>query len=170
MLQARFAALILLSLALPACAPQATATPTALPTATPVPPSATPAFVPAATATIVPTATPVPPTATPSPTPTPTPHPLSIEAGRKTAYPGSPIKIEQNLPAGVNYSRYVASYQSDGFKIYALLTIPNGKKPATGWPIVVFNHGYIPPTQYRTTEKYVGYQDAFARLPSVFGT
>ena len=162
MIQARLVALILLSLALPACAPQVTATPTLAPTATPIPPSATP--VPStATPTLAPTATPVPPTATPSPTPTPTPHPLSIEAGRKTAYPASPIKIEQNLAAGMNYSRFVASYQSEGYKIYALLTIPNGKKPATGWPIIVFNHGYIPPAQYRTTEKYVAYQDAFAR-------
>jgi dipeptidyl aminopeptidase/acylaminoacyl peptidase len=27
----------------------------------------------------------------------------------------------------------------------------------------VFNHGYIPPDQYRTTERYVAYVDAFAR-------
>jgi dipeptidyl aminopeptidase/acylaminoacyl peptidase len=42
------------------------------------------------------------------------------------------------------------------------LTIPSGDKPTTGWPIVIFNHGYIPPAQYRTTERYVAYQDAFA--------
>jgi dipeptidyl aminopeptidase/acylaminoacyl peptidase len=41
--------------------------------------------------------------------------------------------------------------------------VPNGPKPATGWPVVIFNHGYIPPAQYRTTERYVAYVDAFAR-------
>jgi dipeptidyl aminopeptidase/acylaminoacyl peptidase len=71
--------------------------------------------------------------------------------------------IEQTLQPGANYNRYVASYKSDGFKINGLLTVPAGQKPPTGWPVVIFNHGYIPPDQYRTTERYVAYQDAFAR-------
>ena len=41
--------------------------------------------------------------------------------------------------------------------------MPNGQAPATGWPVIVFNHGYIPPGQYRTTERYVAYVDGFAR-------
>ena len=28
--------------------------------------------------------------------------------------------------------------------------------------MIVFNHGYIPPSQYRTTERYVAYVDGFA--------
>jgi dipeptidyl aminopeptidase/acylaminoacyl peptidase len=79
------------------------------------------------------------------------------------SYPGSQIVIEQTLDPGANYSRYIASYQSEGLKIYGLLTIPNGEKPATGWPAIVFNHGFIPPTVYRTTERYVAYVDAIAR-------
>ncbi len=127
-----------------------TATPTSTATATP-PPTATPS----------PTAT---PTATGTPTPTPTPaHPLMIDVMRQQSYPGSDIVVEQTLAPGVNYDRYVVSYLSEGLKIYALLTIPRGEKPATGWPIIVFNHGYIPPDQYRTTERYVAYVDGFAR-------
>ncbi len=112
------------------------------------------------------TSTPVPsPTDTPQPTftATPTPHPLSIEAMRQRQYPGSPITLEQELDPGTNYSRYIASYYSEGLKIYALLTVPYGDPPPSGWPVVVFNHGYIPPEQYRTTERYVAYVDAFAR-------
>ncbi|MBV7337943.1 alpha/beta fold hydrolase [Chloroflexi bacterium TSY] len=90
-------------------------------------------------------------------------HPLMIEFIRQQAYPGSEITIEQRLDPGVNYSRYVASYHSEGHKIFALLTVPNGITPVTGWPTIVFNHGYIPPEIYRTTERYVAYQDAFAR-------
>ena len=82
---------------------------------------------------------------------------------RKQDYPGSDLVIEQTLVPGANYKRYIASYRSEGLKIYALLTIPNGAKPATGWPIIIFNHGYIPPTQYRTTERYIAYTDAFSR-------
>ena len=43
------------------------------------------------------------------------------------------------------------------------MTIPKGDPPPTGWPVVVFNHGYIPPAEYRTTERYVAYVDAIAR-------
>jgi fermentation-respiration switch protein FrsA (DUF1100 family) len=148
----------------------ATATPVAVAQATPAP------TTPAPTATLAPTSTPPPtatptatstatPTATATPTLTPTPTPistLSVEWGRKQTYPGSEIVIEQKLDPGRNYSRYIASYKSEGLKIYGLLTVPNGEKPKTGWPIIIFNHGYIPPTQYRTTERYVAYQDAFA--------
>ncbi len=103
------------------------------------------------------------PTATPLPTPTPTPHPLTIASMRQRSYPGSEIKIEQTLAPGSNYKRYVVSYQSEGLKIFALMTIPNSAKPKTGFPIIVFNHGYIPPAQYKTTERYVAYVDAFAK-------
>lgn len=90
-------------------------------------------------------------------------NPLSIEYMRKQEYPGSDITIEQTLPDGTNYSRYIASYKSDGLKIYALLTVPIGQRPTTGWPVIIFNHGYIPPEEYRTTEKYLAYTDAFSR-------
>jgi pimeloyl-ACP methyl ester carboxylesterase len=48
-------------------------------------------------------------------------------------------------------------------KIYGLLTVPDGETPATGWPSIVFIHGYIPPEQYRTTERYIAYVDWLAR-------
>ena len=102
----------------------------------------------------------------PSPAPAaadPTLVPLAIDAMRQREYPGSDLAIEQTLAPGTNYRRNVASYQSDGLKIFGLLTVPNGAKPATGWPVIIFNHGYIPPTVYRTTERYGAYVDGFAR-------
>lgn len=91
-------------------------------------------------------------------------NPLSIEAMRKKDYPGSHLVIEQTLEDGSNYHQYIASYKSEGLKIYGLLTVPMGNNPpAGGWPAIIFNHGYIPPEQYRTTEKYTAYVDAFAR-------
>lgn len=91
------------------------------------------------------------------------PHPLSIQALREGEYPGSDLTVEQTLPPGSNYQRYIVSYRSDGLKIYALLTVPNGEAPEGGFPAIVFNHGYIPPAQYRTTERYIAYTDAFSR-------
>jgi fermentation-respiration switch protein FrsA (DUF1100 family) len=101
---------------------------------------------------------PAPPTVTPTPL-----HPLMIEVMRQQAYPGSDIVIEERLDPGANYDRYIGSYLSEGLKIYALLTFPQGQEPESGWPVIVLNHGYIPPDQYRTTERYVAYVDAFAR-------
>ena len=175
----RFPVLLIgLAVALAACGGQSTPAPTSTPapvaratvapTDTPAPtvtplPSATPTA--SWTPTTAPTQTSTPTaTATPTSTPTSTPlSPLAIEFMRKQSYPGSDLVIEETLQPGANYSRYVASYKSDGFKINGLLTVPTGQKPPTGWPVVIFNHGYIPPDQYRTTERYVAYQDAFAR-------
>ena len=134
--------------------------PTAAALANPAEPAASATALPSPT--VADTATPAP-TSTPLPTPTPTLHPMTIAALRQMSYPGSPITIEQELDRGANYSRYYASYLSEGLKIYALLTIPDGEPPATGWPAIVFNHGYIPPAQYRTTERYIAYVDWLAR-------
>jgi len=123
----------------------------------PLPATADPLLTPAATSTPQPSATPTP-TATPRPT-----HPLMIEIMRQQAYPGSALVVEETLLPGANYNRMIVSYQSEGYKIYALLTIPQGEKPLTGWPVIVFNHGFIPPDQYRPTERYVAYVDGFAR-------
>lgn len=127
-------------------------------TASPSPTMTSPALP---TATTAPTES---PTSTPSPTLTPTPtHPLMIPVMRQQNYPGSDLIIEETLEPGDNYDRFVVSYLSEGYKIYALLTIPQGESPETGWPVIIFNHGYIPPAQYRTTERYVAYVDGFAR-------
>jgi dipeptidyl aminopeptidase/acylaminoacyl peptidase len=87
---------------------------------------------------------------------------MDILAMRAGSYPGSEIVIEQELDPGANYRRYYVSYLSEGLKIYALLTVPNGEMPVNGWPGIVFNHGYIPPEQYRTTERYIAYVDQLA--------
>ncbi len=115
-------------------------------------PSSTPSPLPTSTATV-----------TFTPIPTASPHPMSIAAARMRAYPGSAITIEATLAPGANYSRYIAWYASDGLKIYGLLTIPSAEMPEGGWPAIVFNHGYIAPAAYRTTERYVAYVDQLAR-------
>jgi uncharacterized protein len=80
-----------------------------------------------------------------------------------TEIEGSDIIFEQVLEDGMNYSRYIASYISEGNKIYGLLTIPFGDAPEGGFKAIVFNHGYIPPDSYQTTERYVAYVDMLAQ-------
>jgi uncharacterized protein len=105
--------------------------------------------------------------ATPELTETPTPftvgNDLTIAALRELSIEPSEIIIEQSLTNGLNYAQYIASYVSEGNKIYGLLTIPFGDVPEGGFKAIVFNHGYIPPATYQTTERYVAYVDGLAQ-------
>ncbi len=112
-------------------------------------PDATPTLLPTATSTASPWST--------------DPDALQIEVMRQQSYPGSQITIEQTLEPGANYNQYIVSYRSDGYKINALMTVPFGEMPDTGWPVIIFNHGYITPAEYRTTERYVAHVNIIAR-------
>ncbi len=90
-------------------------------------------------------------------------HPMAIESLRERAYPGGDFIIEEKLPNGTNYEQYIASYKSEGLKIFGLLTVPLAQKPATGFPAIIFVHGYIPPKEYSTTGNYPTYQAQLAR-------
>jgi dienelactone hydrolase len=87
---------------------------------------------------------------------------LTIAALRARQITGSPITIEQTLANGSGYSQYIASYISEGNKIYGLLTVPFGDPPPGGFKAIVFVHGYIPPDIYQTTERYVAYVSTLA--------
>lgn len=89
--------------------------------------------------------------------------PLSISYMRSQSYPGSNIEIEETLSSGSNYSRYIASFVSDGLKQYAYLTVPKTKKPAKGFPVIIFNHGYQIPKLYTPEGNYISYMDALAK-------
>ena len=89
--------------------------------------------------------------------------PISIDYLRKLDIDAERLEILEELSEGDNYKRYIASYISEGNEIFGLLTVPSGEMPKGGYSAIVFNHGYIPPNQYVTTEKYVAYVDTLAR-------
>jgi uncharacterized protein len=82
---------------------------------------------------------------------------LTIDYLRALEIEGSEIQFHQELDKGSNYSQYIISYLSEGFRIRGLLAVPFGLAPEGGFKAIVFNHGYIPPSTYRTTERYVDY-------------
>ncbi|HSX09563.1 MAG TPA: alpha/beta fold hydrolase [Candidatus Saccharimonadales bacterium] len=97
--------------------------------------------------------------------PTPTPYPyenLTIPYLREQIYKSN-LEDLQQIDQNSSYTSYLASYQSDGLKINGLLTVPVGTAPDGGWPAVVFVHGFIPPKQYSTLERYTDYVDYLAR-------
>lgn len=100
-----------------------------------------------------------------APTPTPTSflfEEMTIPYLRGRTYES---RLGELRPIGSvpDYTSYVTDYISDGLRIYGLLTKPSGAMPQGGWPAIVFVHGYIPPTQYKTTSNYVAYVDYLAR-------
>lgn len=93
--------------------------------------------------------------------PTPVPFAdMTIPYLRNRTYTSKLGEIKQ-VSQNTSYTSYLTSYDSDGLKVYGLLTIPVSEKEV--YPAIVFVHGYIPPAQYRTQEKYVDYVDNLAR-------
>jgi dipeptidyl aminopeptidase/acylaminoacyl peptidase len=88
---------------------------------------------------------------------------ITIKYLRNLEIGGSSITFEEELDPASSYERHLVSYLSEGNRIYGLLTIPFTEPPETGFKAIVFNHGYIPPTTYRTTERYNVYVDYLAR-------
>lgn len=87
---------------------------------------------------------------------------MTIPYLRGREYKSTLGKLER-YSTGSNYTSYLTSYDSDGLKINGLLTVPGGEEPAGGWPAIVFVHGYIAPTIYETTTRYVDYVNYLAR-------
>ena len=87
---------------------------------------------------------------------------LTIPYLKNRTYTSSLGSMDQ-ISTNSSYTTYLTSYDSDSLRINGLLTVPTGEAPPEGFPAVVFIHGYIPPTMYRTTENYSSYVDYLAR-------
>lgn len=117
----------------------------------------------APTATHPATPTPRPPTATPTAPPTATPDPyagLSIASLRQRAYGGEgQIVLVEKLGETAHFDRYLIRYPSDGLQIGGFVNIPRGAGP---FPVIIVNHGYMPPRSYETLTYTTKYADALA--------
>ncbi len=88
---------------------------------------------------------------------------LTIEAIRQRSFPGGNIKIEEDLSSQDGFRSYIISYPSERLKLYALMNIPNTPKPKRGYPVIIINHGYIPPDKYSTINSYKEFSDFYAK-------
>jgi dipeptidyl aminopeptidase/acylaminoacyl peptidase len=96
-----------------------------------------------------PTATPAPAVATPAPTP-PLPA-YYVESLRGRSYPGGKLQVGEDVSCrgyslclpGVH--TYRMSWPSNGQTMTGLISMPEGNGP---FPVVVVNHGFIPPERY----------------------
>jgi dipeptidyl aminopeptidase/acylaminoacyl peptidase len=79
------------------------------------------------------------------------PPALTTAAIAARTYPGGDLAVVQDLGDKGGYRSQVVSYPSDGFTVRALLNVPTAPAPPGGRPVIVFNHGFIPPREYHTT-------------------
>jgi dienelactone hydrolase len=128
--------------------------------------TATVAFSPTLTPTPTSTATSTP-TITPTPTQTPIryslaldPKQLSIDALRARPYGGSGVKIVRTVATNEAYKQVLIEYVSDGLRITGEMNIPRGIGP---FPVVILDHGYFKPAEYKTGDGTNRAADAFAR-------
>jgi len=70
--------------------------------------------------------------------------PLSIERLRLRKYEAQLAFIKEMMVAQHDFRAFLASYRSDGLKVFARLNLPCGEIPARGFPVVVFAHGASP--------------------------
>lgn len=79
------------------------------------------------------------------------PAPLSIDALRAAGF-SSNLQFERELDSGAGFTAYLVSYQSADLTVYAMVAVPVGERPDSGFPVVVANHGFHPdPPRYGVT-------------------
>ncbi|HEY7202005.1 MAG TPA: alpha/beta fold hydrolase [Candidatus Dormibacteraeota bacterium] len=91
--------------------------------------------------------------AAPAPTPAPTPKaaptpplpPYAIESLRARTYPGGKLAIGDQMFRGQGFTKYHMSWPSGGQTMTGTISLPDGNGP---FPVVVVNHGFIPPERY----------------------
>lgn len=102
-------------------------------------------------------------------TPPPTVQPMALDglvvaAMRARAYPASTLLAVRSDGDAGGYVNTIVSFQSDGLREYALMSVPDRSRPAKGWPVIIINHGYSDPATYRTDDSaYSQFIAAFAR-------
>jgi pimeloyl-ACP methyl ester carboxylesterase len=65
---------------------------------------------------------------------------LSINTLRRRSY-GSSMSIEAQ-PAHHDHDTFIASYRSDGLRVYSRIDVPASPVPEGGFPVVLFVHGW----------------------------
>ncbi len=96
-------------------------------------------------------ASPAPPAATPDSAPAPSAAPTPglpayyIESLRARPYVGGRLEIGDQILRGAGFTKYHMAWPSNGQVMTGTISVPDGDGP---FPVVVVNHGFIPPERY----------------------
>ncbi len=88
------------------------------------------------------------------------PKSLAIDSLRARSYSGGQIKITRILSTYDEFRRVLFEYSSEGLRITGMMNIPRGTGP---FPVVILDHGYFKPAEYKTGDGTRPAADNFAR-------
>jgi len=88
------------------------------------------------------------------------PSELSIAHFGAMRLEGTNLVLERIIAVNEAYTQHAISYRSNGLLISGILNIPKGEGP---FPLVIFNHGHIPPSIYTRGRGLRREQDFLAR-------
>lgn len=100
------------------------------------------------------------------------PAPLSIGELREQHFDTSP-KYERPLQDGASFTAYLVSYSHSGLLLHAMVAVPKTDRPASGFPVVIANHGYVPdPTKYGITREGIDSRpgDYYRSVPELYAS
>jgi uncharacterized membrane protein (UPF0127 family)/pimeloyl-ACP methyl ester carboxylesterase len=86
-----------------------------------------------------------------------------IQSLKEKGPDGKDFRIERKLTENSSYSKVLISYKSDGLKVSGTMNIAKGKKPETGFPVLILAHGLVPAEIYFPGRGSKREQDFFAR-------
>ncbi len=87
-----------------------------------------------------------------------------IETLRDETAQGKDFRIEKELEGETAaYRKFLVSYLSGNLKVTGVMNVPKGRSPAGGWPVIILNHGLIPPEIYFSGRGSRREQDFFAK-------
>jgi dipeptidyl aminopeptidase/acylaminoacyl peptidase len=88
-------------------------------------------------------------------------HPeVSLQAFSQRDFDGGNLQLKEVLRENNAYTRYYITYGSEDLTISGIMNIPQGEGP---FPVLILNHGYIPPEIYTVGRGLKREQDYFAR-------
>ncbi len=100
------------------------------------------------------------------------PPPMSVDELRQAEFDIT-LSRAGELESEAGYSAYLARYEHNGLTLFAMVAVPDGDRPASGFPVVVANHGYVPdPRRYgiRADGRNARPGDYYASVPGLFAT
>ncbi len=98
------------------------------------------------------------------------PPPLTVDQLRQANFDVTLSRAGQ-LESDAAYSAYLVRYEHSGLTLYAMIAVPDGEHPTSGFPVVIANHGYVPdPRRYgiRADGRNARPGDYYESVPGLF--
>lgn len=98
------------------------------------------------------------------------PPPLTVRELRERKFETS-VVYERPLQDGTSFTAYLVSYRHSGLKLHAMVAVPKDDPPASGFPVIIANHGYVPvPMKYGITSEGIDSRpgDYYRSVPELY--